>query len=178
MARPGNRRGGPFVTSSGYVNCFTSENRDRLRVLPADGRQRCDYQPIRYKTTEQVPGWQLFEPCCCRCLSWSRFQARSSAISNGRPMRRGRNLSTPVTHRRRMRSITRTSRLRSRPSTALRSARGEHEREGLAGYSETVCTTLLTGRELATGSFISLTSISSYSGKVSSGVLAFICTTL
>ena len=32
-------------------------------------------------------------------------------------------------------------------------------------YSVTVCTTLLTGRALATGSFMSLTSASSYSGK-------------
>jgi len=178
MARPGNRRVEPSVTSSGYVNCFTSENRDRLTMLPADGRQPCDYQPIRYRTTERMPGWLLFELCCCRCLSWSRFQARSLAISNGHPMRPGRNSSTPVTHRRRMRSITRKPLHRSRPSTALRSAHGEREREGLAGYSETVCTTLLTGRELATGSFMSLTSISSYSGNVSSGVLAFICTTL
>jgi hypothetical protein len=45
-------------------------------------------------------------------------------------------------------------------------------------YSETVCTTLPTGRVLATGTFISLTSASSYSGKVCSDVLAFICTTL
>jgi hypothetical protein len=45
-------------------------------------------------------------------------------------------------------------------------------------YSETVCTTLPTGRVLATGTFISLTSASSYSGKVCSGALAFICTIL
>ncbi len=45
-------------------------------------------------------------------------------------------------------------------------------------YCETVCTTLPTGRVLATGSFISLTSASSYSAKVCSGALAFICTTL
>ncbi len=45
-------------------------------------------------------------------------------------------------------------------------------------YCETVCTTLPTGRVRATGSFISLTSASSYSGKVCSGALAFICTTL
>ena len=47
-----------------------------------------------------------------------------------------------------------------------------------ARYSETVCTTLLTGRVLATGSFMSWTRASSYSGKVCSGALAFICTTL
>ena len=45
-------------------------------------------------------------------------------------------------------------------------------------YCETVCTTLPTGRVLATGSLISLTSASSYSAKVCSGALAFICTTL
>src|SRR5450759_1675017 len=41
-------------------------------------------------------------------------------------------------------------------------------------YSETVCTTLPTGRVLATGSFMSLTSASSYSARVCSGALAFI----
>jgi hypothetical protein len=45
-------------------------------------------------------------------------------------------------------------------------------------YCETVCTTLLTGRVLATGTFMSLTSASSYSGNVCNGALAFICTTL
>jgi hypothetical protein len=49
---------------------------------------------------------------------------------------------------------------------------------GLARYCETVCTTLLTGRVLATGTFMSLTSASSYSGNVCNGALAFICTTL
>jgi hypothetical protein len=48
----------------------------------------------------------------------------------------------------------------------------------VSNYCETVCTTLPTGRVLATGSFISLTSASSYSAKVCSGALAFICTTL
>ena len=48
----------------------------------------------------------------------------------------------------------------------------------LGGYSETVCTTLPTGRELVTGSLMSLTSASSYSCNVCSGALAFICTTL
>jgi hypothetical protein len=41
-------------------------------------------------------------------------------------------------------------------------------------YSETVCTTLLTGRRLVTGTFASLISASSYSARVSSGILAFI----
>jgi hypothetical protein len=40
-------------------------------------------------------------------------------------------------------------------------------------YSVTVCTTLLTGRVLATGSFMSLTRASSYSARVCSGALAF-----
>jgi hypothetical protein len=48
----------------------------------------------------------------------------------------------------------------------------------LGDYSETVCTTLPTERELVTGSLMSLTSASSYSGNVCSGALAFICTTL
>jgi len=46
------------------------------------------------------------------------------------------------------------------------------------GYWETVCTTLLTGRVLAAGSFISFKTASSYSDKVCSGAFGFICTTL
>jgi len=75
------------------------------------------------------------------------------------------------------------------PSGLLRGAlsSGAHSRDPLARndgsgissrYSETVCTTLLTGRVLATGSFMSWTRASSYSGKICSGALAFICTTL
>jgi hypothetical protein len=45
-------------------------------------------------------------------------------------------------------------------------------------YCETVCTTLLSGRALTAGTFRSLTSSASYSGKVSSFSLAFISTTL
>ena len=45
-------------------------------------------------------------------------------------------------------------------------------------YCETVCTTLLIGRLATAGTFWSFTSIASYSGKVSSCSLAFICTTL
>jgi hypothetical protein len=45
-------------------------------------------------------------------------------------------------------------------------------------YSVTVCTTAPTVRLEIVGSFASFTSIASYSGKVSSGALAFICTTL
>src|SRR5450631_3912477 len=45
-------------------------------------------------------------------------------------------------------------------------------------YCETVCTTLLSARVLVTGTFASLTSASSYSGRVWNGALAFICTTL
>ena len=45
-------------------------------------------------------------------------------------------------------------------------------------YSEMVCTTLETGRELTVGSFTSFTSSSSYCGRVSTGAFAFICTTL
>ncbi len=43
-----------------------------------------------------------------------------------------------------------------------------------SNYSETVCTTLLTGRVLATGSFMSLIISSSYSGRVCTGALALI----
>jgi hypothetical protein len=42
------------------------------------------------------------------------------------------------------------------------------------GYSVTVCTTLLTGRVLATGSFVSLIMASSYSASVCTGALALI----
>jgi hypothetical protein len=66
----------------------------------------------------------------------------------------------------------------SRDPLARNDGRSKAARSRANRYSETVCTTLLTGRALATGSFMSLTSISSYSGKVASGVLAFICTTL
>ena len=45
-------------------------------------------------------------------------------------------------------------------------------------YCETVCTTLLIGRLATAGTFWSFTSIASYSGRVSSCSLAFICTTL
>src|SRR5712672_1198576 len=45
-------------------------------------------------------------------------------------------------------------------------------------YSEIVCTTLETGRELTVGSLASFSSSSSYCGSVCTGVLAFICTTL
>jgi hypothetical protein len=45
-------------------------------------------------------------------------------------------------------------------------------------YCETVCTTLETGRVLATGTFRVLISASSYSGNVCSDVFALICTTL
>src|SRR4051794_34438851 len=45
-------------------------------------------------------------------------------------------------------------------------------------YSEIVCTTLETGRELMVGSLASLSSSSSYCGSVCTGALAFICTTL
>ena len=48
----------------------------------------------------------------------------------------------------------------------------------VSNYCETVCTTLPTARALATGSFISLARASSYSGRVCSCALAFICTTL
>ena len=49
---------------------------------------------------------------------------------------------------------------------------------GTRVYSVTVCTTLPIGRVLETGTFMSLSRASSYSGKVCSGALAFICTTL
>jgi hypothetical protein len=45
-------------------------------------------------------------------------------------------------------------------------------------YCETVCTTLLTGRALETGTLASLSIISSYSASVCAGALAFICTIL
>jgi hypothetical protein len=46
------------------------------------------------------------------------------------------------------------------------------------GYSETVVTTLLTGRVLTVGSLTSLSSSWSYSGNVEAGNLARIATTL
>src|SRR5580693_2018685 len=45
-------------------------------------------------------------------------------------------------------------------------------------YSETVVTTLLTGRWLSVGSFASFSSSSSYCGRLSTGALARIATTL
>src|ERR1700730_10391422 len=47
-----------------------------------------------------------------------------------------------------------------------------------AGYSEIVCTTLETGRELTVGSLASLITSSSYCGRVSTGALDRIATTL
>ena len=49
---------------------------------------------------------------------------------------------------------------------------------GDEAYCETVCTTLLTGRPLETGTLPSFSTISSYSASVCTGALAFICTTL
>ena len=48
----------------------------------------------------------------------------------------------------------------------------------LAAYSEIVCTTLETGRELTVGSLASFKTSSSYCGRVCTGAFAFICTTL
>jgi hypothetical protein len=45
-------------------------------------------------------------------------------------------------------------------------------------HSETVCTTLLTGRLLTVGSLTSFKSASSYCERVCTGAFAFICTTL
>ena len=45
-------------------------------------------------------------------------------------------------------------------------------------YSEIVCTTLFSGRLLTVGSFMSLMTASSNSGRVFTGALALICTTL
>jgi len=45
-------------------------------------------------------------------------------------------------------------------------------------YSEIVCTTLETGRELTVGSLASFKTSSSYRAMVSTGAFAFICTTL
>jgi len=55
--------------------------------------------------------------------------------------------------------------------------RHRNSRAGPA-YSEIVCTTLETGRELTVGSFTSFMSSSSYCGSVWIGAFAFICTTL
>ena len=48
----------------------------------------------------------------------------------------------------------------------------------LLAYSEIVCTTLETGRELTVGSLASFKTSSSYRAMVSTGSFAFICTTL
>src|SRR3954447_14748555 len=53
-----------------------------------------------------------------------------------------------------------------------------HGCASLGRYSEIVCTTLETGRELMVGSLASFSSSSSYCGSVCTGALAFICTTL
>ena len=53
-----------------------------------------------------------------------------------------------------------------------------HDGVSRTGYSETVWTTLETGRELTVGSFRSLTMSSSYCAIVCTGVLARIATTL
>ena len=45
-------------------------------------------------------------------------------------------------------------------------------------YSEIVCTTLETGREVTVGNFASFISASSYCGSVCTGAFGFICTTL
>src|SRR4051794_29362759 len=45
-------------------------------------------------------------------------------------------------------------------------------------YSEMVCTTLDTGREVTVGSLASFISTSSYCGSVCTGAFGFICTTL
>src|SRR5260221_5696828 len=58
-------------------------------------------------------------------------------------------------------------------------AQRRHRRVVLpANYSEIVCTTLETGRELTVGSLASFTTSSSYCGRVCTGALAFIATTL
>ena len=51
-------------------------------------------------------------------------------------------------------------------------------RSAEAGYSEIVCTTLETGRELTVGSLASFSRSSSYCGMVCTGALARIATTL
>ena len=57
-------------------------------------------------------------------------------------------------------------------------AQRRHGARVAARYSEIVCTTLDTGRELTVGSFRSLTMSSSYCARVSTGALARIATTL
>src|SRR5260370_108155 len=94
---------------------------------------------------------------CAGCLNFvrdtrhPRLQPTARVINQGRRGRPGR---SPA--------MTETS-----TSRAVQSANC---------YCETVCTTLLSARVLVTGTFASLTSASSYSGRVWNAALAFICT--
>jgi hypothetical protein len=81
-------------------------------------------------------------------------------------------------------SIGSIAKAKRAPRVRIRRARfslrkaGPGDRLPANPYCVTVCTTLLIGRLATAGTFWSFTSIASYSGRVSSCSLAFICTTL